>query len=108
MKTYLKLLVLAVVLALAPASFASEHPDVVMPSEIACYGTTTFSKTLYLGYDTKVHYFFWRKGLQTGMWKVPRFYLDLPGDFPTGKGKAFVKHNANAELVLFGFKPASR
>ncbi|MDB6153620.1 MAG: hypothetical protein JWL90_2073 [Chthoniobacteraceae bacterium] len=76
------------------------------PSQVACYGTERLSHTVYQGSDREYHYFAWTHHLKRGTWKIPRYALELPGEFPLGKGESFVKHDADANLVLFGFKAA--
>ncbi len=85
---------------------AHDEPRLTQPSQVATYGTERFSHTVYQGSDKEYHYFAWTHHLKRGSWKVPRYALELPGEFPRGKGEAFVKHDADANLIPFGFKPA--
>ena len=84
---------------------AHNEPELAQPSQVACYGSERFSHTVYLGSDKEYHYFAWTHELKRGSWKIPRYALELPGEFPRGKGRSFVKHDAQANLILFGFKP---
>ncbi len=102
-----KTVTLALSLGLLVACAAPE-PESTQPSQIACYGVKLRSRTVYRGSDKGFHYFAWTKGLKSGEWKVPRYALELTGEFPLGKGESFVKHNAAADLILFGFTPAKK
>ncbi len=102
-----KTVALALSLGLLGACAAPE-PEATQPSQIACYGVKPQDRTVYRGSDKRFHYFAWTHGLKSGAWKVPRYALELVGEFPLGNGESFAKHNAAADLILFGFTPAKK
>lgn len=95
-------------LVLAACAHRAEPPRITQPSQVPCYGERTFERTVYLGSDREFHYFAWVHHLKSERVRVPRYALELPGEFVLGKGEAFVRHRADATLEVYGFKPARR